>query len=88
MVGTWCRGYPALIRAVGHPGSMRLMEVRAGGMGTTHTVLFSAPGAAALNEYLDRPLSSDDYRAFVKPVGSIRKINTLNMFRRDKSWGG
>lgn len=85
---TYAKAFRKLVDDAGHPGSIRLMEVRAGGSGITHVVLISAPDFASLNTYLDELLSGDAYKSFVKSVGSIRKINTVNMYTRVKSWGG
>lgn len=70
-----------------NPGSTRLMELRFGGLGATHVVLISAPGSAALNEYLDELLSSDEYRVFAGKVNGIRTINNVEMLTRVRSYG-
>lgn len=74
-------------REMGHPGSVRLMEMRFGGQGSTHAVLISAANSAELNEYLDELLSSDAYRDFNANVSGIRRMNAVSMFRRVVSYG-
>lgn len=78
--------FAKLFDASENPGSVRLMEVRAGGGGVTHVALISAPGFAALNSYLDRFLSSDAYRSFAQSVRPYRSIQTVTMYRRVKTW--
>ena len=75
-----------LTEAQGHPGSIRLMQMRYGGMGATHAVLLTAPDSVAMNEYLDKLLSSDDYAEFVEDVGAIRTIITVNNYSLVKRW--
>jgi hypothetical protein len=83
----YAEAFSELIRSSDNPGSVRLMEMRFGGEGTTHTALISAPGFVEMNEYLDELLSSDAYRRFSSKVSDIRKINTVSYLRRIKSWG-
>lgn len=75
-----------LIAAMDNPGSVRLLEVRAGGDGTTHYAVITAPNMTELNEYLDELLGSSAYRSFVQAVRPIRTISTVNMYRRVMSW--
>ncbi len=84
---TYTDAFKRVTESYGNPGSVRLMEIRAGGEGATHAVLYTAEGMAELNEYIDGLLGSDEYRAFVGEVGDIRTINTVNMFSRVKTWG-
>jgi hypothetical protein len=84
---TYVAAFQELIRSMDNPGSVRLMEIRFGGQGTTHAALISAAGFVEANEYLDELLSSDAYRRFVGKVGDIRDIRTVSYNRRIKSWG-
>ena len=76
-----------LTESMDNPGSVRLMELRFGGMGASHVALISAAGVAELNEYLDDLLTSDAYQAFVGKVAGIHTINNVEMLRRVKSYG-
>lgn len=78
--------FSKLTRAQGHPGSIRLMQLRYGSMGATHAVVMTAPSSAAMNEYLDKLLASEDYADFVDEVGDIRTINTVNNYALVKRW--
>ena len=84
---TYTDAFKRMTESYGNPGSVRLMEIRAGGEGATHAVLYTAEGMAELNEYIDGLLGSDEYRAFVGEVGDIRTINTVSMYSRVKTWG-
>lgn len=84
----YLQAFQRLIDAQGNPGSVRLFEVRAGGPGVSHVVVITAPGFAALNDYLDKTFASDDFRRFSDQVRSIRTMNTVSQYRRVKSWGG
>lgn len=84
----YAQAFDRLIGAQGHPGSVRLLEVRAGSQGASHVVVITAPGFAALNQYLDKLFASEDYRRFADQVRSIRTINTVSQYRRIGSWGG
>jgi len=64
----------------------RLMAVRAGGEGVTHIILVTAPTMAELNTYLDGLYASDAYKTFAGEVGDIRKLQTVNMYQRVKTW--
>lgn len=83
----YAAAFAEFVESSENPGSIRLMELRFGGQGATHAVLISAPGSAALNEYLDELLSSDAYRVFVGKVGDIRTINNVEMLSRVRSYG-
>ena len=83
----YAEAFRTLIDDAGHPGSVRLMEARAGAMGYSHVVLITAPGMAELNNYLDKLLASDAYAKFTGKVADFRKINTVSMYSRVKSWG-
>jgi len=72
--------FSKLTDAQGHPGSIRLMQLRYGSMGATHAVVLGAPNSAVMNEYLDDLLSSEDYADFAEEVADIRKINTVNNY--------
>ena len=84
---TYAAAFDRMFKAAGTPGSVRLMEVRAGGMGATHVALLNSTSFAALNEYIDELLASDAYRTFIEEVGAIRTINTVSMYRRVRTWG-
>ena len=73
--------------AIDNPGSIRLMQMRFGGQGTTHVALFSGPNAAALNNSLDKMLASDAYARFARDVADIREIRTTTMYRRIRTFG-
>lgn len=83
---TYMAAFRDLIGSMDNPGSVRLMEVRAGGDGVTHVALISAPDFADLNNYLDKLLSNKAYKTFTGKVGNIRTIQTVEMLRRVKSW--
>lgn len=76
-----------LIGAMDNPGSARLMEIRAGGMGATHLAIITGDSMGSVNGYLDELLGSDAYRTFVRKVGEIRSINTVSMYRRVRTYG-
>ena len=75
------------IDAVDNPGSIRLMEMRFGGEGTTHVALLSGPNAASLNASLDDMIGSDAYAEFAEKVADIRQIRTVSMLRRVRTYG-
>lgn len=75
-----------MVKSYGTKGMMRLMAVRAGGEGVTHIVLVTAPTMAELNAYLDGLFASDAYRTFAGEVGDTRKLHTVNMYQRVKTW--
>jgi hypothetical protein len=79
--------FSEMIGAVDNPGSVRLMEIRAGGMGATHLAIITGESLASVNQYLDDLLASDAYRSFVGKVGEIRKIRTVSMYRRIRTHG-
>lgn len=83
----YAAAFTDLIDAMDNPGSVRLMEIRAGGMGATHLAIITGDGMAAVNNYLDRLLASDAYRDFAGKVGEIRRINTVSMYRRVRTYG-
>lgn len=82
----YAAAFDKMVKAYGAKGAMRLMEVRAGGDGVTHIVLVTAPTMAELNVFFDSLFASDAYRTFASEVGGIRKLHTVNMYRRVKSW--
>lgn len=82
----YAAAFDKMVKAYGAKGAMRLLEVRAGGDGVTHLVLVSAPTMAELNVFFDGLFASDAYRTFASEVGGIRKLHTVNMYRRVKSW--
>ena len=84
---TYTAAFAELSGAMDNPGSVRLMEIRAGGMGTTHLAILTGSGTAAVNEYMDELLASDAFADFVAKVGEIRSVITASMFRRVKTYG-
>jgi hypothetical protein len=83
----YAEAFSELIDSMDNPGSVRLMEMRFGGEGTTHAALISAPDTTIANQYLDELQGSDAYRRFIRKVGDIREINNVSLMRRIKSWG-
>ena len=83
----YATAFQTMVKDAGHPGSVRLMEARAGAMGYSHVVLITAPDIASLNNYLDKLVESKAYAEFVDKVSDIRQINTVSMYSRVKSWG-
>lgn len=86
-VGTYMDAFNEMIGAMDNPGSVRLMELRAGGDGATHAALISAPTFSELNNYIDGLYESDAFRTFIGKVSGIRTVNTVHIYRRVKSWG-
>ena len=78
--------FTKLVDATDNPGSIRLIEIRAGGEGATHFALITAPDFTTLNNYVDELFSSDAYKAFARNVGEIRRINTTSIYRRVMAW--
>lgn len=76
-----------LNRAVGNPGVMRLVAFRSGDMAATHAVLIGGSDFKAVNEYLDKLFASDAFVKFTANVGSIRKLVSVQMYRRVGTWG-
>lgn len=85
--GKYAAAFARLSDAVENPGSLRLVQLRYGGMGATHAAVMSAPNSMGMNEYLDELLSSDAYAEFVAEVGDIRTIRTVNNYGLVKRWG-
>jgi hypothetical protein len=75
-----------MVKSYGAKGMTRLMTVRAGGEGVTHIVLVTAPTMAELNTYLEGLFASDAFKTFSGEVGDIRKLQTVNMYQRVKTW--
>ena len=82
----YAAAFDKMVKSYGAKGMMRLMAVRAGGEGVTHIILVTAPTMAELNTYLDGLFASDAYKTFAGEVGDIRKIHTVNMYQRVKTW--
>ncbi len=82
----YAAAFDKMVKSHGAKGMMRLMAVRAGGEGVTHIVLVTAPTMAELNGYLDGLFASDAYRTFNAEVADIRKLHTVNMYQRVKTW--
>ena len=74
-------------KAVGNPGVLRLVAVRAGKRDHTHAVLVGGADFKAVNEYLDKLNASDAFADFVEKVGDTRKVVAVNMYRRVATWG-
>lgn len=83
---TYAQEFSKLVDAMDSPGSIRLMEMRAGGEGTTHIVVVTAPDFVSLNEFTDQLQASRAYADFVKKVRGIRQIRTTSIYRRIKTW--
>lgn len=83
---TYANAFTELVDSMDNPGSIRLIEMRAGGEGTTHLAIITAPDFVALNEYVDELFASRAYRDFVEEVMDIRRINTTSIYRRVKTW--
>ncbi len=82
----YAAAFSELIDASDNPGSVRLMEMRAGGEGATHLAVITAPDFTTLNEYIDELFASDAYAEFAAKVGGIRRINTTSIYRRLQTW--
>jgi hypothetical protein len=82
----YAAAFDKMVKSYGAKGMMRLMAVRAGGEGVTHIVLVTAPTMAELNAFLDGLFASDAYRTFNGEVADIRKLHTVNMYQRVKTW--
>ena len=78
--------FTELVESMENPGSVRLIEMRAGGEGATHLAVITAPDFASLNEYADELFASRAYANFARKVGDIRRINTTSIYRRIKTW--
>ena len=83
----YAAAFTEMIGELDNPGSVRLMQIRAGGMGATHIAIITGNGVAAVNEYLDDLETSDAFARFLGKVSSIRTVNTVSMFRRMRSYG-
>ena len=84
---TYAGEFSRLIDSSDNPGSVRLIEIRAGGEGATHLAVVTAPDFVTLNTYMDELFSSDAYTEFASNVADIRRINTTSIYRRLMSWG-
>lgn len=76
-----------LNRAVGNPGVLRLVAFRSGNMDATHAVLIGGPDFKAVNEHLDKVYASEAFARFIAKVGPIRKVVSVQMYRRVGTWG-
>lgn len=85
--GAYVTALDKLNDAVGHPGVLRLVEIRSGAAEVTHAVLIGADDFAAANTYLDKLFASDGYAEFKKEVSDYRKIHNVAMYRRVGAWG-
>lgn len=84
--GTYAVEFTRLIESMDNPGSVRLIEMRAGGDGATHLALITAPDFVSLNTYMDELLASNAYRDFARKVSNIRRINGTSIYRRLSTW--
>ena len=48
--------------------------------------MMTAPTMAELNTNLDGLFASDAFKTFTAEVGDIRKVQTVNMYQRVKTW--
>ncbi len=76
-----------MTEAVGHPGVMRLVAMRTGGMAYTHAVLVGGADFKAVNEFLDKLFASDAFADFVAKVGDTRNVVGVDMYERIATWG-
>ena len=83
---TYAAEFTKLIDSADNPGSVRLMEIRAGGDGATHLAVITAPDFVTLNTYMDELLTSDAYSEFAGNVSGMRRINGTAIYRRLMSW--
>ena len=83
---SYAREFSALLDSMDNPGSVRLIEIRAGGEGATHLAMITAPDFATLNNYVDELLANDTYREFVGKIRAIRRMNTTSIYRQLMSW--
>jgi hypothetical protein len=83
---TYAEEFSKLVNSMDNPGSVRLIEIRAGGQGATHFAMITAPDFTTLNNYVDELFSSNAYRDFSREVGDIRRINTTSIYRRVMTW--
>ena len=73
--------------AIGNPGVLRLVAMRAGNMAATHAVLVGGKDFGAVNEYLDKLYASDAFKEFVAKVADTRKVVGVDMYQRVGTWG-
>ena len=83
----YAEAFGRLVDRIENPGSIRLMQMPFGGEGTTHVALFTAPNSAVLAQFLTDMVASDEYRRFNNDVEDIRRINTVNLYRRVVTFG-
>jgi hypothetical protein len=76
-----------LNRAVGNPGVLRLVAFRSGNMGVTHALLVGGSDFKAVNEHLDKVFASEAFAGFTTKVDPIRKLVSVQMYRRVGAWG-
>jgi hypothetical protein len=84
---TFRAGIADLNRAVGNPGVLRLVAFRSGNMDVTHAVLVGGSDFKAVNEHLDKVFASDAFASFNAKVGPIRRLVSVQMYRRVGTWG-
>jgi len=86
-VATFREAIADLNRAVGNPGVLRLVAFRTGNMGVTHALLVGGSDFKALNEHLDKVYASEAFARFTAKVSPIRKVVSVQLFRRVGAWG-
>ena len=82
----YAAAFSRLVESSENPGSVRLIQMRAGGEGATHIAAITAEDFASLNNYIDELFASREYARFSDEVRSIRRINGTAIYRRIKTW--
>ncbi len=65
----------------------RLLSLRSGPSAASHVVLLGSENFAAANEYLDKMYASDGFAEFIGEVSGIRTLVSVEMLRREGTWG-
>lgn len=84
--GRYATAFNRLIESAENPGSVRLIQMRAGGEGATHIAAITAPDFATLNNYIDELFATREYSRFIDEVRGIRRINGTAIYRRVRTW--
>lgn len=84
--GRYATAFNRLIGSAENPGSVRLIQMRAGGEGASHIAAITAPDFTTLNTYIDELFASRDYARFIDEVSDIRRINNTAIYRRVRTW--
>jgi len=82
----YAQAFTRLIESSENPGSVRLIQMRAGGEGASHIAAITAPDFATLNNYMDELFASREYTHFADEVRSIRRIIDTSIYRRVRTW--